>query len=113
MPSLFTKIFNGEIKGTIVFQDEHCAVLKDIDPQAPTHLLVILKKEIPSVGAAKLEDRELLGHLLLTAAQVARDRGISESGYRLVLNVGEDAGMSVPHLHIHLLGGRAMKWPPG
>jgi len=113
MSSLFTKIFSGEIKGTIVYQDEICAVLKDINAQAPTHLLVIPKKEIPSVGAAKAEDKEILGHLLLTAAKVARDQGIAESGYRLVMNVGEDGGMTVPHLHVHLLGGRALKWPPG
>ncbi len=113
MATLFTKIISGEIKGEIVFQDEHCAVLRDINAQAPTHLLVVPKKEIESIGAAKPEDKEILGHLLLTAAQVARKQGIAQSGYRLVINIGEHAGMSVPHLHVHLLGGRSFSWPPG
>lgn len=113
MASLFTKIFNGDIKGTIVHQDDRCAVLKDINPQAPVHLLVIPKKEIVSIAHAKPEDEALLGHLLLTAAKVARDQGISESGYRLVINIGEHAGMTVPHVHVHLLGGRDLSWPPG
>jgi len=113
MASLFSKIFSGEIKGTILHEDDLCAVIADINPQAPTHLLVIPKKEIPSVDAAEAQDKEVLGHLLLTAAKVARDQGIAESGYRLVMNVGENGGMTVPHLHVHLLGGRALYWPPG
>ncbi len=113
MPSIFTKILSGEIKGTIIHQDDQCAVIKDINPQAPTHLLVVPKKEITSVAHAGPEDQQLLGHLLLTAAQVAKDQGISESGYRLVINVGKDGGMTVPHIHVHLLGGRALYWPPG
>lgn len=113
MSSLFTKIFRGEIPGRILHQDEHCAVIADINPQAPSHLLVIPKKEIFSLATAGPEDQQLLGHLLLTAAKMARDLGVDSSGYRLVINVGEDAGMTVPHLHFHLLGGRRLTWPPG
>lgn len=113
MPSLFTKIINGEIKSEIVFQDDHCAVVRDINAQAPTHLLVIPKKEIESIATAQPEDKELLGHLLLTAAKLAREQGLDESGYRLVFNIGKNAGMSVPHIHLHLLGGRPFTWPPG
>lgn len=113
MASLFTKIINGEIKGTIVYQDEHCAVINDIQPQAPKHLLVIPKKEIESVASASSEDQMVLGHLLLTAAKVARDQGFAQSGYRLVINTGKNGGQTVSHLHIHLLAGRQMEWPPG
>jgi histidine triad (HIT) family protein len=113
MASIFTRIINSEIKGEIVHQDEHCAVLKDIHPQAPVHLLVVPKKEIQSVDTARLEDQLLLGHLLLTAAQVAREQGFDETGYRVVINYGKDGGMTVPHLHLHVLAGRKLTWPPG
>lgn len=113
MASIFTKVIKGEIKGEILFQDDLCAVIRDITPVAPKHLLVIPKKEIRSIADAKPEDQQLLGHLLLTAAKVARDLGFSEDGYRLVINIGNDGGMTVPHLHIHLLAGRSMSWPPG
>lgn len=113
MPSLFTKILNGEIKGHIVHQDEHCFAIPDIQPQAPIHLLVIPKKEIASISAAEPSDQQVLGHLLLTAKKLAQENGLSEDGYRLVINNGPDAGQSVDHLHIHLIGGRPMSWPPG
>lgn len=86
---------------------------RDISPQAPLHILIIPRKAIPRVGMAVVEDEGLLGHLLVTAAAVARSEGIAESGYRLVINNGPDGGEAVPHLHVHLLGGRQMLWPPG
>lgn len=111
--TLFEKICNKEIPATIVFEDERCVAFRDISPQAPLHILVIPRKAIPRVDLAGVEDEGLLGHLLLTAAQVARSEGIAESGYRLVLNNGPHGGEAVPHLHVHLLGGRQLVWPPG
>lgn len=111
--SIFTKIINGEIKGTIVHQDELCAVLVDIQPQAPQHFLVVPKKEIVSVHHATAEDKGILGHLLWVAAEVARNQGFAEDGYRLVINTGSNGGQTVPHIHVHLLAGRALNWPPG
>jgi len=113
MPSIFSKVIRGEIKGAVLYQDEHCAALVDLQPQAPTHILIVPKKEIRSIAEATTEDEQILGHLLLTAARVAREQGIAQSGYRLVINAGEDGGMTIPHLHVHLLGGRHMAWPPG
>lgn len=113
MATLFTKIINGEIKGNILYQDAHCAVIQDIQPQAPHHLLVVPKKEILNVGAADSADQQVLGHLLLTAARMAREHGFAEGGYRLVINNGKDGGQTVDHLHIHVIGGRKMNWPPG
>lgn len=111
--SIFTKIINGEIKGTIVHQDDICAVLVDIQPQAPKHFLVVPKKEIISVHHATAEDKSILGHLLWVAAEVAREQGFAEDGYRLVINTGSNGGQTVPHIHVHLLAGRALSWPPG
>ena len=111
--SIFTKIIKGEIKGTIVHEDEQCAVLVDINPQAPKHFLVVPKKELPSVANATAADKALLGHLLVVAAEVARKQGIETGGYRLVINHGAHGGQSVSHLHIHILGGRQLSWPPG
>jgi histidine triad (HIT) family protein len=113
MPSVFTKIINGEIKGTIIHQDEHCAAIQDVQPQAPKHILIVPKRELTNLAAATKSDQQLLGHLMLTAAQVAKDQGIDASGYRVVLNINNDGGQTVPHLHIHVLGGRPMTWPPG
>ena len=113
MPTLFTKIFAGEIKGEIIYQDNLCAALVDIAPQAPKHVLIIPRREIETPAAAGEGGRELLGHLLLVADKVAKQLGVVESGYRLVINVGPDAGQAVPHLHVHLLGGRKLDWPPG
>lgn len=112
MATLFEKIIARQIPATIVHEDELCLVIRDIQPQAPTHLLVIPKKAIPRVGEAMAEDAATLGHLLLTAAAVARQLQL-DGGYRLVINNGRDGGESVPHLHVHLLAGRALAWPPG
>lgn len=111
--TLFEKICDKEIPATMVFEDERCVAFRDISPQAPVHILVIPRKAIPRVGLAEDGDESLLGHLLLTAAKIARSEGFSESGYRLVINNGPDGGEAVPHLHVHLLGGRQLKWPPG
>jgi len=115
MPSecLFCGIANGEIPADIVHNDELVVAFRDINPQAPTHVLLISREHIKS--AAELTDGHaaLLARLFVTAAALARSEGIAESGYRLVTNVGGDAGQSVHHLHLHLLGGRSMAWPPG
>ena len=111
-PTLFTRIIEGEIPGDFVHRDEQCVVIRDIDPKAPVHLLVIPVKPLVGIQGAAAEDQLLLGHLMLIARQVAEKEGVGE-GYRLVVNAGEDAGQSVPHLHVHVLGGRPMTWPPG
>jgi histidine triad (HIT) family protein len=111
--TLFEKICAREIPATIVFEDDRCIAFRDISPQAPIHILVIPRKAIPRVGMAAPEDESLLGHLLLTAAAVARSEGIAEGGYRLIINNGRNGGEAVPHLHVHLLGGRPLLWPPG
>lgn len=110
--TLFSKIIDGDIPGDFLYQDDRCVVLRDIDPQAPTHLLVIPRKPIPRIAEATGEDLDLLGHLLIVAGQVATKEGL-EKGFRVVINNGPDGGESVPHLHVHVLGGRPMKWPPG
>ena len=111
--TLFTRIIEGEIPGDFVHRDDRCVVIRDIQPQAPTHLLVIPIKEIGGVQHAEPEDRDLLGHLLLTARAVAEKEGLVETGYRVVINAGADAGQEVPHLHLHVIGGRTLVWPPG
>ena len=113
--TLFEKIIAREIPAEIIFEDERVLAFQDISPQAPTHILVIPKKPIPRVGEANGEDEALLGHLLLTAQRVADELGINstEEGFRLVINNGKLGGEAVPHLHVHLLSGRQMKWPPG
>jgi histidine triad (HIT) family protein len=111
--TLFEKIVNREVPAQIIHEDDRCVVVRDINPQAPIHLLVIPKKVIPRLGEATDADETLLGHLLLTAAEVAKREGIAENGYRVIVNQGWHAGESVPHLHVHVLGGRQMKWPPG
>ncbi len=111
--TLFTRIIAGEIPADFLYQDPQCVVLRDLHPQAPVHLLVIPRKPLSSIQMAEEEDRELLGHLLLVARRIARDEGIADPGYRLVINAGENGGQEIPHLHIHLLGGRQMLWPPG
>jgi len=110
--TLFTKIIDGEIPGDFVHRDDSCVVIRDVNPQAPVHLLVIPIKPLVGIQGAEPEDQQLLGHLLLTARRMAEREGLG-SGYRLVVNAGEDAGQSVPHLHVHVLGGRFMNWPPG
>ena len=111
--TLFEKIVARQIPARIVFEDDQVLAFHDIDPKAPTHVLVIPKKPIPRIGQAGVEDQQLLGHLLLKAAEVAAKLGLASSGYRLVINHGAHGGESVPHLHCHVLGGRAMTWPPG
>ena len=111
--TLFEKICDREIPATILFEDERCIAFRDISPQAPVHVLIIPRKAIPRVGVATPPDESWLGHLLLTAAAVARSEGIAESGYRLIVNNGPHGGEAVPHLHVHLLGGRPLLWPPG
>lgn len=111
--TIFAKIIRGEIPAVRVHEDEQCIAIRDVNPQAPTHLLVIPKAEIESVERLNESDAGLIGHLVLVAQKVAREAGIAASGYRLVLNVGQDGGMSVPHLHLHVLGGRQLGWPPG
>jgi histidine triad (HIT) family protein len=109
---LFCKILAGRIPAKKVFEDEHTFAFEDINPQAPTHVLIIPKKHIVGLKEAEDADAEILGRCQLVAAKIARERGI-ESGYRTVYNSGPGAGQSVFHLHLHLLGGRALSWPPG
>ncbi len=110
--TIFSKIIRRELPAEIVYEDDVCLAFRDINPQAPTHVLLIPKQPIPKLSDATSGDRELLGHLLLTAAKVAADLGL-EDGFRLVVNNGADAGQTVFHLHLHILGGRTMHWPPG
>lgn len=111
--TLFEKIAAREIPAAIVYEDDLVLAFRDIKPQAPVHVLIVPKKPISRITEATAEDQALLGHLLLKAAEVAGKLGLAESGYRLVFNNGRDAGEAVPHLHCHILGGRAMTWPPG
>ncbi len=113
MSTVFKKIIDKEIPADIVYEDDLCLAFKDIDPQAPVHVLIIPKKEIVSLAEASEDNKGLLGHMLLRASQIARDMGVSESGYRLVLNTNKEGGQEVEHMHVHLLGGRQMEWPPG
>ena len=111
--TIFGKIIRKEIPANIVYEDDLCLAFTDITPQAPTHILVIPKKPIPKLSDASADDKELLGHLLLTVNQVADQAGLTENGYRVVINTGNDGGQTVFHLHLHLLGGRSLDWPPG
>ena len=109
---IFCRIIRGEAPAKKVYEDERALVFEDINPQAPTHVLIIPKKHIVGLKEAQPEDAEIIGYLHLVAAQIARQRGL-EDGYRTVFNVGPRAGQSVFHLHLHLLGGRSLRWPPG
>jgi histidine triad (HIT) family protein len=111
--TLFQKICAREIAADIVHEDDLCLAFRDIAPKAPVHILVVPKKPISRLAAAEPSDQATLGHLLLTAAKIAGAEGIAESGFRIVINNGSDGGETVPHLHVHLLGGRALGWPPG
>lgn len=111
--TLFEKIIAREIPAQIVHEDGHCLAFRDISPQAPVHILIVPRKPIPRIAAATVEDGAVLGHLLLMAAEIAKREGIAESGFRVVVNNGAHGGETVPHLHVHLLGGRPMHWPPG
>jgi histidine triad (HIT) family protein len=110
---LFCKIIAGEIPGDFVHQDERCVVIRDINPQAPSHVLVIPREHLESLDDASQKDESLLGHLLRVGARVANDLGHGEDGYRSVINTGAGAGQSVFHLHVHVLAGRPLTWPPG
>lgn len=112
MTTLFTKIIKREIPADIVYEDELCLAFRDINPQAPTHVLLIPKQEIPRLVDATPDDAALLGHLMLTANKIAAQLGVGDA-FRLTVNNGADAGQSVFHLHLHILAGRAFKWPPG
>jgi histidine triad (HIT) family protein len=111
--TLFTKIINREIPANIVYEDDQCLAFRDINPQAPVHILVIPKREIPTMNEAKPGDEALIGHLMTAAAKIAKSEGIAESGYRLVVNTNAGAGQTVFHIHVHLIGGRPLQWPPG
>ena len=111
--TLFEKIVAREIPAQIVFEDDMVLAIRDINPQAPTHVLIFPKKPVPRIAEATPDDHKLLGHLLLKAAEVADKVGLKPDGYRLVINNGKDGGETVPHLHCHILGGRHMAWPPG
>ena len=110
--TLFQRIADGEIPGDFVHEDELCFAIRDTNPQAPTHILIIPRKPIVSNAYVEAEDADLIGHLFLVAKSLAASESLVD-GYRLVFNCGPDAGQSVPHLHLHLLGGRKMSWPPG
>jgi len=110
---LFCKIINGEIPGDFVHTDDRCVVIRDINPQAPMHSLIIPREHLESLDDASQKDESLLGHLLRVGARVANDEGHGENGYRTVINTGAGAGQSVFHLHVHVLAGRPLNWPPG
>jgi len=109
--TLFERIIAREIPAQIVYEDDRCVGFRDVNPQAPTHVLVVPRKPLSGVGAAGEEDREVLGHLLLVAAEIARREGLAH-GYRLIINNGPHAGQTVDHLHVHVIGGKPMGWPP-
>ena len=112
METIFSKIINREIPADIVYEDDICLAFRDVNPQAPMHILVIPKKAISKISEARDEDRDVLGHLLLTANRVAASEGFGDA-YRLIINNGEGAGQTVFHLHVHILAGRDFTWPPG
>ncbi len=111
--TLFEKICDKEIPAEILHEDDQCVAFRDISPQAPVHVVIVPRKPIPRVAEAETDDQAVLGHLLLTAGKVARAVGVGQEGFRLVINNGRDGGESVPHLHVHLLAGRQLAWPPG
>ena len=110
---LFCRIIAGEIPGSIVYQDDRVVAFNDINPQAPTHVLIVPRRHIPSLDDLSADDDQIVGELVRRAAAIAKDRGISSGGYRTVFNTNRDAGQTVFHIHLHLLGGRSMHWPPG
>jgi len=110
---IFCKIVEGTIPASVVYEDDRCIAFNDIEPQAPTHILVIPRVHIESLDTAAEDQKELIGHLMLTAAKIARDKGFADAGYRVVANTNADGGQTVFHLHVHLLGGRVFVFPPG
>lgn len=113
MDCLFCKIINGDIPSTKVYEDELVYAFRDIEPQAPTHILIIPKEHIASANELTEENASVVGHVFAVAAKIAKAEGIAEGGYRIVNNCGEDGGQTVKHLHFHMLGGRSLHWPPG
>ena len=113
MDCLFCRIIDRKVPAKIVHEDDRAVAIEDVHPQAPVHLLVLPRRHLAALPDAVPEDADLLGHLLLVAAQLARERGLEPKGYRTVINNGAGAGQSVFHLHVHVLGGRAFHWPPG
>jgi len=111
--TLFEKIADREIPADIVYEDDQCICFRDINPQAPVHLLIVPRKPITRISETADEDAAILGHLLLTANKVSKQEGFAESGFRTVINNGKDGGEEVPHLHLHILAGRQLNWPPG
>ena len=111
--SIFEKILDNEIKANVIYEDELVIAIEDINPVAPIHILVIPKKKIATINDIDHEDGALIGHIIVTAKNIAKDLGINQNGYRLVFNTNDDGGQSVYHIHLHLLGGRKMTWPPG
>ena len=111
--TIFSKIIRREIPADIVYEDARCLAFRDINPQAPTHILIIPKEELAGLQAVAPQHEPLLGHLLQVAARLAEQEGIAATGYRCAINAGPDGGQTVSHLHVHLLGGRQMAWPPG
>jgi histidine triad (HIT) family protein len=111
--TVFGRIAAGEIPADILYEDEELVAFRDIGPQAPTHVLIIPRKPIPTINDLEPNDAELVGKLFLAAKRIARDEGIAETGYRIVVNCNAGAGQTVYHLHLHLIGGRSMGWPPG
>lgn len=111
--TIFERIIAREIPADILYEDEQCIAFRDISPQAPKHFLVVPKTVIPRIGEAGPEHEQLLGHLLIVAGTVAKQEGLKDSGFRVTINHGPDGGETVPHLHVHVLGGRQMAWPPG
>lgn len=111
--TIFTKIQRREIPAQIIHEDEHCFVFRDINPQAPVHVLIVPKIEIPTMNDVQPEHAAILGHMFALAPKIAEKEGVAQSGYRLVINTNAHAGQTVSHIHVHLIGGRAMTWPPG
>ena len=112
MSCVFCQIIDGAIPSKAIYQNDHCYAFADLKPQAPVHILVVPRLHIPSIAHAQKEHRELLGHLHWAAAEIARTKGLAD-GYRTVINTGVNGGQTVDHIHVHLLGGRSMSWPPG
>jgi histidine triad (HIT) family protein len=110
---LFCKIIDGEIPSTKVYEDDQVLAFQDVNPQAPVHVLVVPKKHIPTLNDVSIDDNALLGHMFQAATRIAREAGTHETGYRTVFNVGAGAGQTVFHIHLHVLGGRPLVWPPG
>jgi histidine triad (HIT) family protein len=111
--TIFDRILRGEIAADVIYEDEHCIAFRDIEPKAPVHVLIIPRQRLKGLQEAESTHVPSLGHLLLAARQVARLEGVEKSGFRCVVNAGEDGGQTVPYLHVHVLAGRPMNWPPG